>query len=75
MSRTPETHTNKTAAFFRGLFIVAGGLSWLMALGAFQNPGHSGMGLLLLLGGVAAFWVAAKIKVQWKKTGEVGTYR
>lgn len=72
MSRTPETITNKTAAFIRGVFVVLGFFFGFAALGALQAGGNAFFPIVLCIG---AFIIAANIKVTWKKDAEVGRYR
>ena len=74
MSRTPETIVNKTAQTVRSVLIVAGLIAGFLAFGAFQNEGQAGPGIVLSLVAIAALFIAMKIKVVWRKGGEVGWF-
>jgi predicted cobalt transporter CbtA len=75
MSRTPETIINKPAQVVRAIVIGLGIFFALAMLGAFQNEGQNGLGLLFGLFSFAAFWLASKIKVTWHKKAEAGVYK
>jgi len=75
MSRTPETIVNKPAQVFRAIVIGFGVFFAFAMLGAFQNEGQNGAGLLFGVISFGLFWLAGKIKVTWHKKAEAGVYK
>ncbi len=74
MSRTPETIPDKAGISNRNTMVGIGLAACFIAYVCFANA-STGAGLAFGLGGIAAFWIATKIKTKKLKQGEVGLYR